>query len=236
MTTTECSQATHKTWAPTASNTASTVPSFPVSVHASVRSEQSHAAPARTLSTESSKETSVSSVDSVASTKLLILDWSTSMSVRNRSVLWTSGFKSRTFFWSGGTLNVRKLTGFLRAVSSQICVTRDNVNIEVDSVLCWHVVNPYRAAFGIADVRQALVERAQTTLRQVVGARVLQNVLTDREGLAAEIQEIVEGPAEKWGVNIESILLKDLRFSEELQQSLSSAATRECFAHSKGQG
>jgi regulator of protease activity HflC (stomatin/prohibitin superfamily) len=79
----------------------------------------------------------------------------------------------------------------LSTVPKQAVMTKDNVSVDVDSVICWHVVSPYRAAFGIADVRTALVERAQTTLRQVVGSRLLQTIITDREGIAAEIQEIV---------------------------------------------
>jgi regulator of protease activity HflC (stomatin/prohibitin superfamily) len=118
-------------------------------------------------------------------------------------------------------------------VPRQTVMTKDNVSVDIDSVICWHVVSPYRAAYGINDVRGALIERAQTTMRQVVGGRVLQTIVTDREGLAAEIQEIVEVTAEKWGVSIESILLKDVTFSIELQQSLSSAATQKRIGESK---
>jgi len=121
----------------------------------------------------------------------------------------------------------------LSTVPKQAVMTKDNVSVDVDSVICWHVVSPYRAAFGIADVRTALVERAQTTLRQVVGSRLLQTIITDREGIAAEIQEILEATAEKWGVNIESILLKDITFSEELQNLFSSAATQKRIGESK---
>jgi len=121
----------------------------------------------------------------------------------------------------------------LTAVPRQMVQTKDNVSVEVDSVICWHVISPYRAAFGINDVRTALVERAQTTLRQVVGGRVLQSVISDREGLAHEVAEIIEATAEKWGVAIESILLKDINFSVELQQSLSSAATQKRIGESK---
>lgn len=94
-------------------------------------------------------------------------------------------------------------------------------------------MSPYRAAFGINNLAGALVERAQTTLRQVVGGRVLQSVISDREGLAQEVAEIIETTAEKWGVSIESILLKDINFSAELQQSLSSAATQKRIGESK---
>ncbi|KAJ9091091.1 hypothetical protein QFC19_009265 [Naganishia cerealis] len=64
--------------------------------------------------------------------------------------------------------------------------------VDIDSVICWHVVSPYRAAYGISNVSNALIERAQTTLRQVVGSRLLQTIVVDREGLAAEIQDILQ--------------------------------------------
>ena len=79
----------------------------------------------------------------------------------------------------------------LTTVPRQTVQTKDNVSVEIDSVICWHVVSPYRAAFGINNVTTALMERSQTTLRQVVGGRVLQSVISDREGLAAEVAEIV---------------------------------------------
>ncbi|PWY97118.1 hypothetical protein BCV70DRAFT_145844, partial [Testicularia cyperi] len=118
-------------------------------------------------------------------------------------------------------------------IPKQQVMTRDSVSIGVDSVLFYHVSNPYRAAYGIADVRTALVERAQTTLRNVVGARTLQSLISDREQVALEIQEIVEGTAEKWGVQVESILIKDIEFSKELQESLSSAATQKRIGEAK---
>lgn len=68
--------------------------------------------------------------------------------------------------------------------------------------------DPYRAAFGITDLRQALVERAQTTLRHVVGARTVQSVVVERETIALEIDSILSEVGDKWGVSIEGILIK----------------------------
>ncbi|SPO41577.1 related to stomatin [Pseudozyma flocculosa] len=118
-------------------------------------------------------------------------------------------------------------------IPSQTVMTKDNVSTNIDSIIYWHISNPYRAAYGISDVKAALVERAQTTLRHVVGSRTLQSVISDREQVAAEIEEIVEGVAEKWGVQVESILIKDIIFSKELQESLSSAATSKRIGESK---
>jgi len=118
-------------------------------------------------------------------------------------------------------------------IGRQMVITRDNVNCEIDSVIYYQINNPYRSAFGISDLRKALVERAQTTLRQVVGARAVQSVVTEREAIAFEIAEIVADVADKWGVHIEGILIKDIIFSAEIAQSLSSAAQQKRLGESK---
>ncbi|TDL29964.1 hypothetical protein BD410DRAFT_811389 [Rickenella mellea] len=118
-------------------------------------------------------------------------------------------------------------------IGRQMVITRDNVNVEIDSVIYFQITSPYRAAFGISDLRQALIERAQTTLRHVVGARAVQSVVTEREAIAFEIAEIVGDVADKWGVAIEGILIKDIIFSPEVAQSLSSAAQQKRLGESK---
>lgn len=63
-----------------------------------------------------------------------------------------------------------------------------NRNGPSESVIYFQICNPYRSAFGISDLRQALTERAQTTLRHVVGARAVQSVVTEREAIAFEVR------------------------------------------------
>ncbi|GJE87297.1 slipin family protein [Phanerochaete sordida] len=141
-----------------------------------------------------------------------------------------------------GLVQVNVCTESLRVVDVKIqispigrqkVITRDNVDVEIDSVIYFQITNPYRAAFGITDLRQALIERAQTTLRHVVGARAVQSVVTEREAIAFEIAEIVGDVADKWGVSIEGILIKDIIFSPEVSASLSSAAQQKRIGESK---
>jgi len=105
-----------------------------------------------------------------------------------------------------------------------VCITKDNVAASITSVIYYHIDQPHRAAFAISDVRQALIERTQTTLRHVIGARLLQDVIERREEIAMSIREIIEHTAAGWGVQVESMLVKDINFSQELQDSLSMAA------------
>lgn len=103
-------------------------------------------------------------------------------------------------------------------------MTKDNVNLTLTSVIYYHITSPHKAAFGISNLRTALVERTQTTLRHVIGARVLQDVIERREEIAQSIREIIEETASGWGAAVESMLIKDIIFSQELQDSLSMAA------------
>lgn len=112
-------------------------------------------------------------------------------------------------------------------------MTKDNVTLNLTSVIYYHIISPHKAAFGISNVRQALVERTQTTLRHVVGARILQDVIERREEIAQSIGEIIEDVATGWGVQVESMLVKDIVFSHELQESLSMAAQAKRIGESK---
>jgi regulator of protease activity HflC (stomatin/prohibitin superfamily) len=118
-------------------------------------------------------------------------------------------------------------------VPQQVCMTKDNVTLHLTSVIYYHITSPHKAAFGISNIRQALVERTQTTLRHVVGARVLQDVIERREEIAQSIGEIIEEVASGWGVQVESMLVKDIIFSNELQDSLSMAAQAKRIGESK---
>jgi erythrocyte band 7 integral membrane protein len=80
-------------------------------------------------------------------------------------------------------------------VPKQVCMTKDNVSLDLTSVIYYRITSPHKAAFSISNIRQALVERTQTTLRHVVGARVLQDVIERREEIAQSIREIIEETA-----------------------------------------
>ena len=109
-------------------------------------------------------------------------------------------------------------------IPKQYVMTKDNVGVNIDSVLYWQVTDPYVAAFLIKDVKNALVERTQTTLRSVIGSRHMQECVENRDVIAQEIMKIV-GPSSKlFGATVTSILIKDISFSKELEGALASAA------------
>ncbi|KAI8092703.1 uncharacterized protein BX664DRAFT_260735 [Halteromyces radiatus] len=109
-------------------------------------------------------------------------------------------------------------------IPRQDIMTKDNVSISIESVLFWHIVDPYEAHFGVSDVQFALVERARTSLRDICGSHFLQDLIENRDAISAEIKEIIDPVAKQWGVKIEATLVKDITFSQQLQESLASAA------------
>nr|AAQ73640.1 stomatin-like protein [Epichloe festucae] len=80
---------------------------------------------------------------------------------------------------------------------------------------------------------QICMTKDNTTLRHVIGARILQDVIERREEIAESIREIIEDVAAGWGVQVESMLIKDIIFSQELQESLSMAAQSKRIGESK---
>ncbi|KAG0260683.1 hypothetical protein BG011_001690 [Mortierella polycephala] len=89
-------------------------------------------------------------------------------------------------------------------IPQQVIMTKDNVNVQIDSVLYWHIINPSQSVFGVSNVQSALIERTQTTLRHILGMRVLQELIENREAIGEEIQEVIDAPARQWGVKVES--------------------------------
>lgn len=118
-------------------------------------------------------------------------------------------------------------------IPSQVSMTKDNVNINLSSVLYYHITSPHKSKFAVKNVIQALEERTQTTLRLVIGARTLQDIIERREEVAVSIQEIIDETATSWGVKVESILIKDIILSHELQDSLAQAAKSKRAGESK---
>lgn len=112
----------------------------------------------------------------------------------------------------------------IREIPSQKCFTRDNVSVNITSVVYYNIIDPQRAIYSISNINDAIIERTQTTLRDVIGCRILQDVVEKREEIADAIEQIISKTAYDWGVNIESILVKDLSLPEKVQASLSMAA------------
>lgn len=121
----------------------------------------------------------------------------------------------------------------IREIPSQNCFTRDNVGVVITSVVYYNIIDPQKAIFSISNIDMAIVERTQTTLRDVIGGRTLQDVVEKRDEIAEAISLIISKTAFDWGVNIESILVKDLSLPAKVEASLSMAAEAKRIGEAK---
>lgn len=87
-------------------------------------------------------------------------------------------------------------------VPAQVCITRDNVQVNVDGVVYMKVVDPAKAAYNISNYRYALIQLAQTTMRSLLGHLDLDKTFEEREALNSKIVAVVDRAAEPWGINI----------------------------------
>lgn len=118
-------------------------------------------------------------------------------------------------------------------IPRQIVLTKDNVSVDIDSVLYWEIVDPFTATFLVNDVQRALTDRTQTTLRQIIGNRTLQDMIENRDAVGNEIRDVIDRVSETWGVSVESILIKDIQLSPEILASISAAASQQRIGESK---
>lgn len=106
-------------------------------------------------------------------------------------------------------------------------LTKDTVPVDVEAVLFWKVTDPQRAALEVEDYRTAVSWAAQTALREVIGRSNLAEMLEGREKLDLELQRIIEGRAEHWGIHVSSVEIRDVLIPNELQDAMSMQAQAE---------
>ena len=113
-----------------------------------------------------------------------------------------------------------------KPIQSQQIITRDNVSIGVAAVAYYRPVDAAKSIIEIEDVQTAIGQIAQTTVRNVVGQSMLDQVLSETEKFNQAIKELLDSTTERWGVLVELVELKDI----ELPQSMQRAMAREAEA------
>ena len=114
------------------------------------------------------------------------------------------------------------------SVPAQDCITKDNVSVRVDAVVYFRVVDAVKAAVNVQDYQFAISQLAQTSLRSVIGRAELDDLLSNREKLGAELTEIIDAPSEQpWGVKVERVEVKDVTLPESMKRSMSRQAEAE---------
>ncbi len=114
------------------------------------------------------------------------------------------------------------------SIPAQDCITRDNVSVRVDAVVYFRVVDSVKAAVNVQNYQFAISQLAQTSLRSVIGKAELDDLLSNREKLGAELTAIIDAPSElPWGVKVERVEVKDVTLPESMKRSMSRQAEAE---------
>ena len=105
-------------------------------------------------------------------------------------------------------------------VASQICITRDNIAVEVDGILYLQVIDPQKASYGIDDYRFASIQMAQTTMRSVIGKLELDRTFEERETINVSIVEAVDKASEPWGIKVSRYEVKNITPPQSIKDAM----------------
>jgi regulator of protease activity HflC (stomatin/prohibitin superfamily) len=112
-------------------------------------------------------------------------------------------------------------------VPSQDVISRDNVSVKVNAVLYYRVIDPQRAIIQVENFEVATSQLAQTTLRSVLGQHDLDEMLSARERLNADIQRILDEQTETWGIKVQNVELKHVDLNENMIRAIARQAEAE---------
>lgn len=112
-------------------------------------------------------------------------------------------------------------------VPDQNAITRDNVSVRVNAVIYYKVSDAGKAIIEVEDYRHAISQYAQTTMRNIVGAVTLDELLTNRDNIADRIREIVDTETDAWGLKVQNVELKDVSLPPELERTIGKQAEAE---------
>ena len=112
-------------------------------------------------------------------------------------------------------------------VPSQDVISRDNVTVRVNAVLYFRVVEPDKAIIQVEDYFNATSQLAQTTLRSVLGQHELDEMLTEREKMNADLQEIIDKQSDAWGIKVTNVEIKHVDLNENMIRAIAKQAEAE---------
>jgi regulator of protease activity HflC (stomatin/prohibitin superfamily) len=112
-------------------------------------------------------------------------------------------------------------------VPSQICITRDNTQLQVDGILYFQVTDPKLASYGSSNYVLAITQLAQTTLRSIIGRMELDKTFEEREQINVQVVNSLDQAAASWGVKLLRYEIKDLTPPAEILRSMQAQITAE---------
>ncbi|BBG25507.1 slipin family protein [Sulfuracidifex tepidarius] len=118
-------------------------------------------------------------------------------------------------------------------VPSQSIITRDNVSVAIDAVVYYKVVDAQKAVTTVFNYNVAVLNLAQTSLRDIAGQMELDEILTKRESINLKLQEILDTITEGWGIKVTQVTIRDIRISQDLLSAIAKQAEAERLRRSR---
>jgi regulator of protease activity HflC (stomatin/prohibitin superfamily) len=112
-------------------------------------------------------------------------------------------------------------------IPPQKIITKDNVSVDISAVAYYKIVDAEKSIVSIEDVRSAINQIAQTTVRNIVGRFQLDEVLSERDAINKEIGTVLDGNTEAWGVLVSVVEIKDIELPENMQRAMAKQAEAE---------
>lgn len=110
------------------------------------------------------------------------------------------------------------------AVERQETITKDSVTIKVNAVLWYRIEDPVKAVIAVADYRGAVYQVAMTSLRNIIGQHLLDEVLKERDQINQMLWKIVDEATDAWGIKVEMVEMKDVEIPEGMQRAMAREA------------
>ncbi|MBW2109305.1 MAG: slipin family protein [Deltaproteobacteria bacterium] len=118
-------------------------------------------------------------------------------------------------------------------VDPQDVITRDNVSVKVNAVIYFRVLDPKKAIIEVENYMYATSQLAQTTLRSVCGQAELDQLLSEREHINNQLQEILDAHTDPWGIKVSTVEVKHIDLPQEMQRAMAAQAEAERERRSK---
>ena len=118
-------------------------------------------------------------------------------------------------------IDIRTVT---MSVEKQESITKDSVTISVDAALWYRIADPARSVINVVNYQQAVYQVALTSLRNIIGQHVLDEVLKERDKINDTLRKIVDQATGPWGIKVEMVEMKDVKIPESMQRAMAREA------------
>ncbi len=118
-------------------------------------------------------------------------------------------------------VDIRTITA---EIEQQETITRDSVTVKVNAVLWYKIIDPAKAIVAIENFREAVYQIALTSLRNIIGQHVLDEVLKERNAINETLQKIVDETTIDWGIKVELVEMKDVKIPQAMQRAMAKEA------------